>query len=271
MQRQAHAVVTGASSGLGRELVRQLVRERGMYVLATARRHDRLEDLAAELPAGHVQILAGDLTDPSFRRQLWEHATRTFGDVDVLINNAGAGHYAEFADQDPDAIRRIIELNLMALLDLTQKAVRHMRSRGSGQVVQISSVLGFVGMPYSAAYVASKHAVNGLVKCLRYELRGTGVQVWAACPARTESEFSGAAIQPGEVHADLPRGEPAARVVRAIVRRLDRPKDFFIPTWTAWAGLNLAMWLPPLFDWFIVRWAMRHLGPVLDRRGRVDP
>jgi short-subunit dehydrogenase len=163
-------------------------------------------------------------------------------------------------------MRRIVELNLMALLDLSQKAAAYMRARGSGQIVQVSSVLGFVGIPYSAVYVASKHAVNGLVKCLRYELRGTGVQVWAVCPGRTESEFSSAAMDPGRHSARLPRGEPTARVVRAIVRRLDRPRAFLIPTWTSWAGLALASWFPPLFDWFIVRWADRHVGPVVGRR-----
>jgi uncharacterized protein len=265
MKRTTHALVTGASSGLGRELVRQLVRDRGMTVLATARRQDRLEELAAELPAGHVQILAGDLLDPGFRQRLWEHATASLGGVDILINNAGVGHYAEFTDQDPHAIRQIIELNLMALLDLSQKAASHMRARGTGQIIQVSSVLGFVGIPYSAVYVASKHAVNGLVKCLRYELRGTGVEVWAVCPGRTESEFTRMAMGSGRDPAPIPRGEPTARAVRAIVRRLDRPKAFLIPTWTAWAGLKLACWFPPLFDWFIVRWATRHVGSVLDR------
>src|SRR5262249_58807193 len=101
---------------------------------------------------------------------------------------AGMGNYAELSEQDPEAIRRIFEVNVMALMDLTQRAARYMRERGSGQILQISSVLGFIGLPYSTAYVASKHTINDLVKSLHYELRGTGVRVWAACPGRTESE-----------------------------------------------------------------------------------
>jgi short-subunit dehydrogenase len=265
MNALRNAVVTGASSGLGRELVRQLVLERRMNVLATARRLDRLEQLAAELPAGRVDVMAGDLADPGVRDQLWSRAVAMPGGLDLLVNNAGMGQYSRFADQDPDVIRQILELNLMALVDLTQKAARYMRERGAGQILQISSVLGFVGMPYSAIYVASKHAVNGLVSSLNYELKGTGVRVWAACPGRTESDFSRTALGAAGDPARLPAGEPTSRVVRGIVKGLDRRRTFVVPTWTAWAGLRLAEWLPGLFDWFIVRWASRHLGAAVDQ------
>jgi uncharacterized protein len=265
MPRLANALVTGASSGLGREMVRQLVLDHGITVLATARRADRLEELAAELPPGRVQILAGDLVDAGFREQLWQRAIALPGGLDLLINNAGAGQYAEFADQDPAAIRLIVELNLIALFDLTQKAAGYMRQRDSGQILQISSVLGFIGIPYSAVYVASKHAVNGLVKSLRYELRGTGVRVWAACPGRTQSEFSATALGEGGEPGRLPRGEPTDRVVRSILRGLHGRSAFLVPTWTAWAGLKFAVLVPPLFDWLIVRWSNRHVGAALQR------
>jgi len=265
MPRIAHALVTGASSGLGREMVRQLVQDRGVTVLATARRLDRLQELAAELPPGRVHVLAGDLLDPDFRERLWQQAVELPGGLDLLINNAGSGHYAEFADQDPQAIRQIIELNVMAVMDLSQKAARSMRARRSGQILQISSVLGFVGIPYSAVYTASKHAVNGLVKSLEYELRGTGVRVWAACPGRTASEFTRTALGVGDDQGGIPTGEPTARVVRAILRGLDGQGTFLVPSWTAWAGLKAAEWCPPLYDWFIVRWATRHVGSALDR------
>src|SRR5262249_18312664 len=162
----ANALVTGASSGLGRELVRRLVTDRGMTVLATARRLDRLEALAAELPPGRVIVYAGHLTDPALRHRLWDPALHMPGGLHLLINNAGMGNYSQFVAQDPAAIHRILELNLVALIDLTQKAARYMRDRGGGQILQISSVLGFIGLGDSAVYVASKHAVNGLVKSL---------------------------------------------------------------------------------------------------------
>lgn len=266
MSVSAHALVTGASSGLGRELVRQLVLEHGMTVMATARRVDRLAELAAELPHGRVITVPGDLTDAAFRAELWHLAESLPGVIEVLVNNAGCGHYAEFVEQDPAAIRQILELNVIAVFDLTQKAARAMRARGRGQIVQISSVLGFVGMPYSAAYVASKHAVNGLVKCLRHELEGTGVRVWAACPGRTRSEFSDQALGAGPSLVRLPEGEPTERVVRGILHGLRSDRAFVFPTWTAWAGSKLADWCPPLFDRLIVWWAERHVGAALRAR-----
>ena len=151
------------------------------------------------------------------------------GGLDLVINNAGVGNYAEFADQDPQAIRQIIEINVIALMDLSQKATRYMRARGSGQILQISSILGFEGIPYSAVYVASKHAVNGLVKSMKYELRGTGVRVWAACPARTASEFTSTALGRGGSQEGIPTGEPTERVVRAILRGLDGKATFLDP------------------------------------------
>ncbi len=251
--KRANGLVTGASSGLGRELVRQLVLDRGMKVLATARRLDRLEALAAELPSGRVEVLAGDLSDSGFRQTLWDHALRLYGDVDLLVNNAGLGNYAEFAEQDPDQVRQMIELNLMALIDLSQKAAKHMKARGSGQILQISSVLGFVGVADSTIYVATKHAVNGLVKSLRYELAGTGVRVWAACPGRTVSEFTEVAGgKTGKSHS-WPGREPTDRVVRGIVRGLSGRRGFVMPTWRAWSIVTVARWLPIPFDWIMTR------------------
>ncbi len=231
-----------------------------MTVLATARRADMLASLAAELPSEKVLVEAGDLADPDFRRRLWERAEALPGGLDVLFNNAGLGNYAEFGDQDFAVIRQIFEINVLALLDLTQRAARHMRGRGRGQIVEVSSVLGFVGLPYSAAYVASKHAVNGLVKSLRYELRGTGVRVWAACPGRTMSEFSRVAVGGTGPIGPLPKGEPTAKVVRAIVRGLDGRNAFLLPTFQAWGTVAVAAWLPGPFEWFMGRWALFIFG-----------
>lgn len=255
MPPSGNALVTGASSGIGQELVRQLVRDRGMTVLATARRRDRLESLADELAPGQVQICCGDLADPSFRQELWNQAEAMPGGLDLVVNNAGVGNYSELELQEPEAIRQIIEINVVALVDLTQKAMKHMKTRRTGQILEISSVLGFIGLRDSAVYVASKHAVNGLVKSLRYELWGTGVRIWAACPGRTESEFRRVALGKNAARAiENSHGEPTEKIARAIVRGIDRRSTFLMPSWRAWAIVTLAHWLPGMFDAVMTRW-----------------
>jgi uncharacterized protein len=247
------ALVTGASAGLGREIVRQLVLEHGMVVLATARRLDRLESLQAELPEGSVGILDGDLADPDFRQRLWTWAETRSQRVDLLINNAGLGNYAEFAEQDFDTIRRIFEVNLFALMDLTQRAIIHMKARRAGQILQISSTVGSMGLPYAAAYVASKHAVNG-----------TGVRVWAACPGRFRTEFRSTALGEGRTdHAS--QGEAVDKVARGILRGMRLRGGFLAPTLSARLIIAVAHWLPGPFEWFMMRWAPGHFAREIGR------
>jgi uncharacterized protein len=261
------ALVTGASAGLGREIVRQLVLEHGMVVLATARRLDRLESLQAELPAGSVAILDGDLADHEFRQRLWTWAEARSERVDLLVNNAGLGNYAEFAEQDFESIRRIFEVNLFALMDLTQRAINHMKPRRVGQILQISSTVGSMGLPYAAAYVASKHAVNGLVKTVRYELKGTDVRVWAACPGRFRTEFRSTALGEGRTdHAS--QGEAVDKVARGILRGMRRRGGFLVPTRSARLIIAVAHWLPGPFEWFMMRWAPGHFAREI---GREEP
>ncbi len=262
------AVVTGASAGIGREIVRQLVLDRGMIVLATARRRDRLESLVSELPAGKVQIIEGDLADPEFRARLWQHAETTFPEgVDLLINNAGVGHYAEFSEQPVDAWRSILEVNVAAVFDLTQRATKHMKTRKFGQIVEISSILGFFGIPYSAAYVASKHAVNGLVKCLRAELKSSGVKIWAACPGRTESEFASVALGRSGGPGRDSKGEPTSKIVRNILKGLDRKRRWVLPSFSAWFMVMISHWLPGPFSWAMERWGASHFRKEVEGAG----
>ena len=249
------ALVTGASAGLGRELVRQLVRDRGMTVYATARRLDRLRELQAEFPDGRVHILDGDIASPDFRARLWDWAETESGGLGLLINNAGVGHYADFAEQDPAEVRRIVEVNVMAVFDLTQRAIRSMRARGTGEIVEVSSVLGTFGIPYSAAYVASKHAVDGLVKSVRHELRGSGVGLWALRPGRFASEFRQASLGGrGSDHAKP--GGPVEAIARSLVRHLGTRKAFVTPTLGAALTVAVPHWLPAPFEAF-----MALLGP----------
>lgn len=255
------AIVTGASSGIGRELIRQLASHKDLpelKLIATARRLDRLEELAASLPAGRVIPFVADLGRPEDRRALMEFARQQSSTLELIINNAGFGTYCKFENSDLPTIQAILAVDVEAVLDLTAQALAWMKPAGRGQVVQISSILGEVGLPYSATYVAAKHAINGLVKSLRPELAGSGVKVWAACPGRTESEFRQVA---GKGQSSM-RGEyadPTEKVVEAIVKAIVRgeKKAFFYPAWKPWAIAHIAWLSPALWDWMMIRYGRK--------------
>lgn len=263
------AIVTGASSGIGRELVRQLVAHPSLpdiRIVATARRLDRLEELVRELPPGKVLPFAADLGQPQDRANLWNWSCETLGSVDLLVNNAGLGAYGPFQSMDEAQIRQVFAVDVEAVIDLTARALKTMVPAGSGQIVQISSVLGEVGLPYSAAYVAAKHAVNGLVKSIRYEIAGSGVHVWAACPGQTASEFrqtAGQGYAPSQGRGTEPTEKVVAGIVRGIVRGY--PRALMYPTWNPWLFAQIARISPKLWDLIMVRYgrqfARDDLGP----------
>jgi len=252
------AIVTGASAGIGRELVRQLASHPKLaeiQIIATARRGDRLDSLAAEFPAGRVMPYIADITDPAQRKALMEWARERFDRLDLIVNNAGAGTYAEFEKTPPEAVRNLIALDVEAVIDLTARAIEWMKPAGKGQIVQVSSILGEVGLPYSAVYVAAKHAVNGLVKSVRYELAGSSISVWAACPGQTVSEFRAVAGS-GRTN-DVGRGaEPTEKVVASIVREILRGgrRATYYPTWQPWAISTVARVAPWAWDLIMQRY-----------------
>lgn len=256
-----HAIVTGASSGIGRELVRQMVLHKAfedVRVIATARRTDRLEELAALLPPGRVLIFPADLAKHDDRLALWQFAQSRLGKIDLLVNNAGLGAYGPFHQLTDDQISRIFAVDVEAVIHLTSLALKQMIPAGTGQIVQVSSILGEVGIPYSSAYVAAKHAVNGLVKSVRYELAGTGVKIWAACPGQTESEFRKTAGQ-GFATDRGRNAEPTHKVVSGILKGITSGYSgaLLYPTWTPWLIAQVARISPGLWDTIMVRYGKK--------------
>ena len=184
--------LTGASSGIGRELARRLAPRAGGLVLV-ARRADRLEALRDELVAARpdlkVWVRPCDLVDAAAVDALTASLEEEVGAVDVLINNAGVGNFAFFERSDWPTLHRMIELNVRALTQLTYALLPKMLERGRGGVLNVSSGLGLVPMPMLATYAATKHFVSGLTEALRAELFGTGVVVTQLCPGPVKTEF----------------------------------------------------------------------------------
>ncbi|MCA9974483.1 MAG: SDR family oxidoreductase, partial [Anaerolineales bacterium] len=156
-------IVTGASAGIGRATAVSLA-QRGANVVITARRQERLAALAAELEPypGRCFLLAGDIGDTAFARELVAQTVREFGRVDVLVNNAGLGHQSALAAMPLADVQTIFNVNVLGLLAATQAAIPHMQQQGQGQIINVSSIVGQRPLPFSAMYWASKTAVNFL-------------------------------------------------------------------------------------------------------------
>lgn len=188
------ALVTGASSGIGRAVAERLAAE-GMKVALCARRLDRLDSLAAQISArgGDVQVHQVDLRDESAILRMFQGIRSAWGGVDVLINNAGLGKKSPLTTGSTEAWRQMLDVNVLALAICTREAIGDMRGRGDdGHVIHISSMSAHRVPQGSGMYSASKHAVRSLTEGLRMELRelGSNVRVSAISPGFVETEFA---------------------------------------------------------------------------------
>jgi short-subunit dehydrogenase len=207
-------VITGASSGIGAALARACS-ARGARVAVAARRGDRLAEVADSC-RGETMAVPCDVALPEDRQRLVDAVIEKWGRISVLVNNAGLGLYASF-DQTCEAdLRRLVEVNFMAVFGLTQLVLPIMRAAGRGTIVNVASTGGLVShAPSVSAYLAVKHAVVGLSRGLRRDLEGTGVSVQVVCPHLTDTEFFETGVGAEEMRA-------AAEPLR---QRMDRAED----------------------------------------------
>ena len=177
------ALVTGASRGIGAEIAR-LLHAQGMNVALVARSRESLEELRGELDRDGARALAvgADVTVEADRQAALDAVRGRFGAVDVLVNNAGTDHPEEFLHGDFGRTTAMVDLNVLAPLRLAQLALPEMIARGSGHVVNVSSMAGLAPGAYAVVYSTTKHALIGFSDSLRAELHGTGVGVSAVCP-----------------------------------------------------------------------------------------
>lgn len=218
------ALVTGASAGIGAEFATQLA-ALGLNLILVARRHQRLQKLAAELESKHkiqTRIVSIDLSRPDF---LPEIIAATEGlDVGLLVNNAGFGIAGKFLDHDIERELALLAVNCRAPLALTHALGREMARRNKGGIIFVSSVSAYIATPFEATYSASKVFELFLAEAFGYEFRGTGVQVLALCPGSTATEF----------HEISGSSEVAAMAVEPVVKlALDKlgKKPVAIPGW----------------------------------------
>jgi short-subunit dehydrogenase len=185
------ALVTGASAGIGRDLARIHARHGGDLVIV-ARRRQALDELKLELERRHsisVRCIAVDLTSPDAVRQVYDEVSRHEIEIDILVNNAGFGGHGKFHERPWEEDKAMIELNVMALCELTHRFLQEMLPRGRGRILNVASTAGFLPGPLQAVYYASKAFVVSFSQALAEELSGSGITVTALCPGPVDTDF----------------------------------------------------------------------------------
>ena len=186
------ALVTGASSGIGAAIARELA-SRGYSVTLVARREERLQSLAIELASEHgvtAEAIGCDLADSAERDRLVDELNAGGRAIDVLVNNAGFGLQADFTTSSRERMVGMVAINVEAVVDLTSRFLTGMVERGRGAVINIASTAAFQPLPGSAVYAASKSFVLSFSEAVNEELRGSGVGVTAVCPGPVRTEFT---------------------------------------------------------------------------------
>jgi short-subunit dehydrogenase len=228
------ALVTGASSGIGVELARELAR-RGHGLTLVARREDALRELADELTSDHGtrnEVIGADLAAPGSRAEIVAEAAARGLTVDVLVNNAGLSTSGPVHASDVDAELRMVRVDVEAVVELCSRILPGMVERGRGAVLNVASVGGFQPLPGQAGYGASKAFVLSYTDSLHAELAGTGVTATSLCPGPVATGFGEVAgITQDEAESALPRfmWESAESVARAGIAGLDRGRSVVIP------------------------------------------
>jgi short-subunit dehydrogenase len=220
------AIVTGASRGIGQYIARSLA-GRGYHLLLTGRTARGLEALSVELRAAGAAALAvpADVTDGRDQDRVLEAAAREFGQVDVLVNNAGGDPQHEFDAMSWLDNEDIIRLNLLAPMQLTHKLLPGMLERGRGHIVNISSIAGRVGFPYSEAYASAKDGLVAFTRVLRHDYRARGVSASAVILGAIRDAGQGQRTS-DEMGLQLPRmgTSPAREVGAAVVAAIARDR-----------------------------------------------
>jgi short-subunit dehydrogenase len=250
--RDARTLITGASGGIGRALAREFA-ARGARLVLNARRREELEAVADELRSGgrEVETVVGDVTSPEVRREMRERAESRFGGLDILVNNAGVGAFGRFDEADATRLRKIMEVDFFAAVELIRESLPLIRRGTKPLVVNISSILGRRGIPLAAEYCAAKFALQGLSESLRAELAPAGIGVLVVSPGTTETGFFDNVL---EMRSKLPWRKPGTRgtspeyVARRTAWAVEHDKAEIVPSWSGKLMLLANRLFPRLVD-----------------------
>ena len=247
-------IVTGGSEGIGRVTAKAFAHA-GARVVAAARNAERLDALVAEILAAGGEALAveTDVTDERGVEKMARAAVDRFGGIDVLVNNAGYGLFGPLVEVPIEDVRAVFEVNVFGPLRCTRAVVPEMRRRGGGAIVNVSSVVGKVTIPYMGAYCATKHALNSMSDALRAELRQDGINVITLMPGRVKTGFGENAVRRGSGPVGGFGGAPPERIARAIVRAVaGEQRSIMVPWWNRFFPMGRSI-APDLVDGVVAR------------------
>lgn len=231
------ALVTGASAGLGWAFAKELAAG-GTHLVLTARRQERLEQLAAELRARHhvqVELCAADLAGPRAPQHLFEFTERKGLAIELLINNAGFGAYGAFPRIPLARLLEMAQVNVTAVIELTHRFLQPMLERRRGDILIVSSTAAFQAVPYITTYAATKAFDLLFAEGLAEEMRRYGIRVCGLCPGSTATEFHHTAGQPEHTRR---RQESPEKVVRVGLQALVRGKSSIVSGAGNWLGVQ---------------------------------
>ena len=259
-------VLTGASSGIGRAMATRLVQQ-GNHVLALARRESRLSALQSELEtaSGTLSYLAGDVTSADDRHLVSDWIVQNWGgELDVLINNAGIGNIGPFSQSDELTLRKVMEVNFFAAVELIRDLLKHLQRSSSPVICNIASVLGHAAMPSKSEYCASKFAIHGFSDALRVELKAEGIDVVLVSPSTTRSEFFESVLSGASQQA---KGMSADKVGALAIRAIEKRQREVLLSW----GGKCLVWadriLPGVVGKLLIRWYGRQCRPGSEMEG----
>ena len=197
--KEKKVLITGASAGIGYALSEELAK-RGAEVIITARRKDRLEELAKKIESagGKAHIFTEDLSLPESGKKLYDQIKSAGLKVDLLINNAGYGRWGELTSHERDDYSKMLQLNVTTLTDLCHLYIPDMVSQGGGGIINVGSLASLSPIPYASVYSSSKAYVLMFSEAVRFEYQDKGIKVMALLPGGTESEFASVATEKSE-------------------------------------------------------------------------
>ena len=246
-------IITGASSGIGKALAEVFARN-GSHVVLAARRKEKLQELQSQLEEAGTQCLSveTDVSREEDCQRLVAQTLERFGQIDILINNAGISMRALFEDLEVSVIRKVMEVNFFGMVYCTHQALPHIL-KTQGSIVNISSIAGYRGLPGRTGYSSSKFAMNGFTESLRTEVMKRGVHVLLVCPYYTTSEIRKTAlVKDGSQQGKTPREEDkmmsAEAVAEKTYRAVGRRKRDLVLAFMGKMTVFLNKWMPGRMD-----------------------